>query len=302
MWVCFSLRLSFKCRQMYHAPTDCATIRKWLTKCADDSETANYISAHTKDVRRMEIIPNLMSDAEVIISELWERLKVCVVAGDHSCVCFSCSVLSAISALRRTEGAITWWVRAEHHTLPEHRKCWRILSAEGFNLSTFFFMCSVFYLRCAFALPPHTAFRVCFFLCQLLVSSDSFARVKVWIKWLSAFWLTNWISSFHVFLCFSNAPSANMVSWAQSAAPPLWCYKTQSSANGTNTVIYLFWRSVDSPFSKALCIPPRGRLCYTKSRKPSALIANLHHAWLKRNSTTTLERNPLFSVSFMRLC
>lgn len=44
------LCLSFKCRQMYHAPTDCATIRKWLTKCADDSETANYISAHTKDV------------------------------------------------------------------------------------------------------------------------------------------------------------------------------------------------------------------------------------------------------------
>jgi hypothetical protein len=26
------------------------TIKKWLTKCADDSETANYISAHTKDV------------------------------------------------------------------------------------------------------------------------------------------------------------------------------------------------------------------------------------------------------------
>lgn len=25
-------------------------IKKWLTKCADDSETANYISAHTKDV------------------------------------------------------------------------------------------------------------------------------------------------------------------------------------------------------------------------------------------------------------
>lgn len=37
---------------MYHAPTDCATIRKWLTKCADDSETANYISAHTKDVSK----------------------------------------------------------------------------------------------------------------------------------------------------------------------------------------------------------------------------------------------------------
>lgn len=40
----------FKCGIDYHAPTDCETIKKWLTKCADDSETANYISAHTKDV------------------------------------------------------------------------------------------------------------------------------------------------------------------------------------------------------------------------------------------------------------
>ncbi|KAG9483431.1 hypothetical protein GDO78_009380 [Eleutherodactylus coqui] len=45
----------FRCRQMYHAPTDCATIRKWLTKCADDSETANYISAHTKDCPKCNI-------------------------------------------------------------------------------------------------------------------------------------------------------------------------------------------------------------------------------------------------------
>ena len=41
---------SFKCAGNYHAPTDCETIKRWLTKCADDSETANYISAHTKDV------------------------------------------------------------------------------------------------------------------------------------------------------------------------------------------------------------------------------------------------------------
>ena len=41
---------SFKCGLDYHAPTDCDVIKKWLTKCADDSETANYISAHTKDV------------------------------------------------------------------------------------------------------------------------------------------------------------------------------------------------------------------------------------------------------------
>ena len=39
----------FRCGMDYHAPTECSIIKKWLTKCADDSETANYISAHTKD-------------------------------------------------------------------------------------------------------------------------------------------------------------------------------------------------------------------------------------------------------------
>ena len=43
---------SFECGNPYHIPTDCETIKKWLMKCADDSETANYISAHTKDVSR----------------------------------------------------------------------------------------------------------------------------------------------------------------------------------------------------------------------------------------------------------
>lgn len=45
----------FRCGMEYHAPTDCDTIKKWLTKCADDSETANYISAHTKDCPRCHI-------------------------------------------------------------------------------------------------------------------------------------------------------------------------------------------------------------------------------------------------------
>lgn len=45
----------FRCGSDYHAPTDCETIKKWLTKCADDSETANYISAHTKDCPRCHI-------------------------------------------------------------------------------------------------------------------------------------------------------------------------------------------------------------------------------------------------------
>ncbi|KAH7645500.1 protein ariadne-2-like [Dermatophagoides farinae] len=38
----------FQCGNDYHAPTDCKTILLWYRKCADDSETAHYISAHTK--------------------------------------------------------------------------------------------------------------------------------------------------------------------------------------------------------------------------------------------------------------
>lgn len=38
----------FQCCCDYHAPTDCKTIKLWYKKCADDSETAHYISAHTK--------------------------------------------------------------------------------------------------------------------------------------------------------------------------------------------------------------------------------------------------------------
>ena len=55
---------SFKCGIDYHAPTDCDTIKKWLTKCADDSETANYISAHTKDVSIITavILSSVVSD------------------------------------------------------------------------------------------------------------------------------------------------------------------------------------------------------------------------------------------------
>ncbi|KAK3787917.1 hypothetical protein RRG08_008051 [Elysia crispata] len=45
----------FKCGLNYHAPTDCAVVKKWLTKCEDDSETANYISAHTKDCPRCHV-------------------------------------------------------------------------------------------------------------------------------------------------------------------------------------------------------------------------------------------------------
>lgn len=43
------------CGEKYHAPTDCYTIKKWLTKCEDDSETANYITANTKDVSILDL-------------------------------------------------------------------------------------------------------------------------------------------------------------------------------------------------------------------------------------------------------
>ncbi|XP_070558597.1 potential E3 ubiquitin-protein ligase ariadne-2-like [Ptychodera flava] len=45
----------FRCGNIYHAPTDCETIKRWLTKCRDDSETANYISAHTKDCPKCSV-------------------------------------------------------------------------------------------------------------------------------------------------------------------------------------------------------------------------------------------------------
>lgn len=50
-----SASMCFKCKTAYHAPTDCQTIKKWLTKCADDSETANYISVNTKDCPKCHI-------------------------------------------------------------------------------------------------------------------------------------------------------------------------------------------------------------------------------------------------------
>uniref|UniRef100_A0A914EBJ1 RBR-type E3 ubiquitin transferase n=1 Tax=Acrobeloides nanus TaxID=290746 RepID=A0A914EBJ1_9BILA len=48
---CSSCNTGFciKCGADYHAPASCEIIKKWMVKCADDSETANYISAHTKD-------------------------------------------------------------------------------------------------------------------------------------------------------------------------------------------------------------------------------------------------------------
>ena len=39
----------FGCTVTDHQPAPCAVVKKWLKKCADDSETANWISANTKE-------------------------------------------------------------------------------------------------------------------------------------------------------------------------------------------------------------------------------------------------------------
>uniref|UniRef100_A0A915DJL1 RBR-type E3 ubiquitin transferase n=1 Tax=Ditylenchus dipsaci TaxID=166011 RepID=A0A915DJL1_9BILA len=43
------LKYCFQCQQPWHYPLDCTRIRQWLKKCSDDSETANYIMANTKE-------------------------------------------------------------------------------------------------------------------------------------------------------------------------------------------------------------------------------------------------------------
>ncbi|WFD05651.1 RBR-type E3 ubiquitin transferase [Malassezia vespertilionis] len=42
-WFCFG------CAEAAHQPVICAIVKRWLKKCQDDSETANWISANTKE-------------------------------------------------------------------------------------------------------------------------------------------------------------------------------------------------------------------------------------------------------------
>ncbi|GAB7347581.1 hypothetical protein MBLNU459_g4464t3 [Dothideomycetes sp. NU459] len=42
----------FGCTLTDHQPTPCVLVKKWLKKCEDDSETANWISANTKECPR----------------------------------------------------------------------------------------------------------------------------------------------------------------------------------------------------------------------------------------------------------
>ena len=45
----------FECGLDYHAPVQCSTIKSWIQKCEDDSETANYLAANTKDCPKCNV-------------------------------------------------------------------------------------------------------------------------------------------------------------------------------------------------------------------------------------------------------
>uniref|UniRef100_A0A0K0EH93 RBR-type E3 ubiquitin transferase n=1 Tax=Strongyloides stercoralis TaxID=6248 RepID=A0A0K0EH93_STRER len=44
-----SKKMCFSCSFQFHAPANCSNMIKWKRKCEDDSETSNYIRAHTKE-------------------------------------------------------------------------------------------------------------------------------------------------------------------------------------------------------------------------------------------------------------
>lgn len=52
---CCSCKYCFLCLLPYHAPNSCATIKKWLSKCQDDSETRNYLLVHTQDCPKCHV-------------------------------------------------------------------------------------------------------------------------------------------------------------------------------------------------------------------------------------------------------
>ncbi|VUZ55447.1 unnamed protein product [Hymenolepis diminuta] len=46
----------FACSVEFHAPAQCETIKAWLQKCRDDSSTATYMAAHTKDCPQCGVV------------------------------------------------------------------------------------------------------------------------------------------------------------------------------------------------------------------------------------------------------
>ena len=44
----------FSCSEDLHDPVTCILLKKWIKKCDDDSETSNWICAHTKDCPKVK--------------------------------------------------------------------------------------------------------------------------------------------------------------------------------------------------------------------------------------------------------
>lgn len=73
------------CSEAYHAPTSCATLKHWLVKCRDDSGTANYMTAHTKDcpschvcIEKNEGCNHMVGEFILLFYYFMTQLKFCL--------------------------------------------------------------------------------------------------------------------------------------------------------------------------------------------------------------------------------
>lgn len=45
----------FECGENWHDPVQCRLLKKWMKKCADDSETSTWIAANTKECPKCNV-------------------------------------------------------------------------------------------------------------------------------------------------------------------------------------------------------------------------------------------------------
>ena len=78
----------FKCQKPWHEPLDCSMLKKWLKKCQDDSETANWIATNTKECPKCNasIEKNGGCNHITCISCRWHWCWLCFKEwGEHEC-------------------------------------------------------------------------------------------------------------------------------------------------------------------------------------------------------------------------
>ena len=64
----------FICNVEYHAPAHCETIKQWLQKCRDDSGTANYMAAHTKDCPNCGVVIEKNGGCNHMVSKSFKKV------------------------------------------------------------------------------------------------------------------------------------------------------------------------------------------------------------------------------------